>query len=306
MPELIEKVIVVIGNKDTGKTSLLERVCNNKFTEDYDRTIGFNLNISTSLNKKFSYKIWDMGAYERFGEMYERYSRDCDILLLAINPLDEEFDKLKNKLFGVLEKSTTTAGYLLIFTKRDLWEKNEKIELRVKTTTLEFLELQLKSLTRAALMISAKSPTADEIKTFSTMLNQLINNPVNELIERLKTYKQKSENRLLNRTHSSRSATIRNLNTVLLNVITVQEQIDALIAAASDIQQLDAEGKPKYGFTIFDKHFGSYKDSSLYKWIKKELYAIAPEINLEKVSKPEIALAASQPGTHDDEVRRFG
>ena len=36
----IRRKIVFIGNPSTGKTSLLNRICNDKFLPDYDSTIG--------------------------------------------------------------------------------------------------------------------------------------------------------------------------------------------------------------------------------------------------------------------------
>ena len=57
----IRRKIVFIGNPSAGKTSLLNRICNDKFIPDYDSTIGVDFlqkqYIITKIFLKFNYGI---------------------------------------------------------------------------------------------------------------------------------------------------------------------------------------------------------------------------------------------------------
>ena len=57
----IRRKIVFIGNPSTGKTSLLNRICNDKFLPDYDSTIGVDFSqkqfITMKTFSKFNFGI---------------------------------------------------------------------------------------------------------------------------------------------------------------------------------------------------------------------------------------------------------
>eukprot|EP01127_Copromyxa_protea_P008925 TRINITY_DN2060_c0_g1_i1.p1 TRINITY_DN2060_c0_g1~~TRINITY_DN2060_c0_g1_i1.p1 ORF type:complete len:204 (-),score=36.36 TRINITY_DN2060_c0_g1_i1:47-658(-) len=72
--------IVVVGNANAGKTSLIKRYCFDTFSKNYKATIGsdfamktINLNDNTVLKLQF----WDIAGQERFGTMTSHYYRDA-------------------------------------------------------------------------------------------------------------------------------------------------------------------------------------------------------------------------------------
>lgn len=74
--------IVLIGESNTGKTSMLLRFADNMFSENYLCTIGVDFKIKTLKvdNKVVKLQIWDTAGQERFRSIslaYYRNSHGC-------------------------------------------------------------------------------------------------------------------------------------------------------------------------------------------------------------------------------------
>ncbi len=70
--------IVLIGESNTGKTSMLLRFADNIFTENYLCTIGVDFKIRTLKldNKIIKMQIWDTAGQERFRSISHAYYRN--------------------------------------------------------------------------------------------------------------------------------------------------------------------------------------------------------------------------------------
>jgi hypothetical protein len=94
----------------------------------------------------------------------------------------------------------------------------------------------------------------------------------------------------------SRVQSLERLKQALLNTETHEEMKNALINEAIFIRTPDKNRKLRYGvnlgfarFKLF-LHFRTYENSSLYKFIKRELKNIAPDIDLAVASAPQPAV----------------
>jgi Ras-related protein Rab-6A len=60
--------VVFIGNPTAGKTSLLNRICHDKFIQNYDSTIGVDFFTKTIFYNESIFKIqlWDSAGQEKY------------------------------------------------------------------------------------------------------------------------------------------------------------------------------------------------------------------------------------------------
>jgi Ras-related protein Rab-7A len=91
--------IIVIGDLNVGKTSLINRYVYNSFSEKYKATIGVDL-FKKDLkykNNKVCLQIWDTAGVERFQAVTPSFYRGSDACVLV-------FDLTNNKSFENLEQ----------------------------------------------------------------------------------------------------------------------------------------------------------------------------------------------------------
>ena len=128
----IRKKIVFIGNPSTGKTSLLNRICNDKFLPDYDSTIGvdfFTKSIYYNENI-FKVQLWDSAGQEKYRALIPSYIRGASVIFLIFDlNWRESFDAIKNWLGFVNQNANRDEVKLvLVGNKSDLERKVKKEE----------------------------------------------------------------------------------------------------------------------------------------------------------------------------------
>lgn len=111
--------LVVIGDVGVGKTSLLERVCNDRYDPEYT--------LST-LGAAFSYlkyedhrlDIWDTAGQERYRSLVPMYIRGADIVWIVIDPdaLTDRENYFK-RWVGLLDRLPGNAVVCKVLTKCD-------------------------------------------------------------------------------------------------------------------------------------------------------------------------------------------
>merc|ERR1711884_284017 len=91
--------VVIIGDTAVGKTSLLQRYMNGKFSAQHRATVGADF-LSKDIqlaNKNYNLQVWDTAGQERFqsiGSAFYRGSDCCVIVFDITNP--KSFDTLDN------------------------------------------------------------------------------------------------------------------------------------------------------------------------------------------------------------------
>jgi small GTP-binding protein len=117
--------IILIGDGSVGKTSLLYRFCENKFSSDYIITMGANfLKKQLKITKKDSVDliIWDIaGQFEKFGRFHDTFYKNANGALLVFDLTSlktfESVDKWRADVVKILEKE---IPFVLIGNKVDL------------------------------------------------------------------------------------------------------------------------------------------------------------------------------------------
>lgn len=119
---------VILGEVKVGKTSIVNRLCNNRFSEDYMVTIGGSylqkrLFISS---QEFMYHLWDCCGDERYASLLPVIWKDAKAVLYVYdisNP--ESFHKISNwrkALLEVVDKEKISEG--IVGNKSDLKGEN--------------------------------------------------------------------------------------------------------------------------------------------------------------------------------------
>lgn len=69
--------IILVGSQAVGKSSLLHRIIDSKFDENYTTTIGvdFKTIVVPVSNKQIGLQIWDTAGQEKFKALTETYFR---------------------------------------------------------------------------------------------------------------------------------------------------------------------------------------------------------------------------------------
>ena len=164
--------MILIGDSNVGKSALIEKIFQDKFSEDYKRTpgvkyfiLGFNI-VSDEDKPVLIYQIWSCGGDEKYRGLIKLFYQNVRVCLLAYDVTNEKsFNDINGWVNDVKDKNTDkTIHFVLIGTKIDL-KDNRKVpkeagENFAKTNNMRFVE------------VSAK--TGDGIKELENILAKII------------------------------------------------------------------------------------------------------------------------------------
>lgn len=107
--------IILIGDSGVGKTSLLQRFCDNEFSNNFLTTIGIDFKIKTiTLNgQPVKLQIWDTAGQERFRTITQAYYRGADGIVMVFDIDDRaSFDNMlqwKRSIDSALANNNSVA-----------------------------------------------------------------------------------------------------------------------------------------------------------------------------------------------------
>lgn len=117
--------IVVVGDELVGKTSLIRRYCENKFSESRIATIGIDLQsktIALENEEQVCLVIWDVAGQERFSSFRDQYYMGALAVALVYDVTEpDSFENLDTWLREA-SRSASGAPIILIANKADLDE----------------------------------------------------------------------------------------------------------------------------------------------------------------------------------------
>lgn len=191
-----EKIkIMLMGDSDVGKTSLLKKYCENEFSNSYITTVGIDFKIQylTINNKKIKLQIWDTAGEERYRIVAKNYLNSSDgFLILYDITRRESFDNVNNWIEQIVDVAENHSYCIIVGNKYDLKDGrqvnvNEGKEL-AKKNKYEFFETSAKdgynikevfeSLTRKIMnkLESSKTPRRTTISLSTKTHKKKINN----------------------------------------------------------------------------------------------------------------------------------
>ena len=120
--------MMLIGDSDVGKTSLLKKYCDNEFSQSYISTIGIDFQIKniTIDNKKLQIQIWDTTGQERYQVLAKNYFNSSDGFVIVYDITKREsFDNVNNWIEQIYEMAPNYAKSILFGNKNDLKEHRQ-------------------------------------------------------------------------------------------------------------------------------------------------------------------------------------
>ena len=143
---------IIIGDASVGKSNLLMKFAHNKFTDEYQTTIGVefgakNIHINDQI---YRIQIWDTAGQENFRSITRAYFKNCVCAMVVYDiTCRKSFENIQNWLQDVHDQSPETVLIALIGYKIDLEDKRivstEEGEEYAIQNGLLFMETSAKS-----------------------------------------------------------------------------------------------------------------------------------------------------------------
>ena len=165
--------IIIIGNENTGKTSLIKKLTTHTFDKSYTCTVGvdFALHMVHGNVHKSKLNIWDTAGQERFNGVIKLYYKRCHgvIMMFDLN-VRSSFTKLEYWMNEIKKNINEKPFIVLIGNKNDL-EINvtkEEIDHFCQKYNIEYHELSVKNISIDELEDFFKTFTIN-LKNYSTI-----------------------------------------------------------------------------------------------------------------------------------------
>ena len=120
--------VLLLGNSDVGKSSLLLRFVDSVWNDAFVPTIGVDFKVKTLEinNKKVKMQIWDTAGEERFRTVVSTYFRGAHGILLLYDVTNRDsFKNLENWLIEIEKNSSEKVLKILLGNKCDLNDDRE-------------------------------------------------------------------------------------------------------------------------------------------------------------------------------------
>ena len=120
--------VLLLGNSDVGKSSMLLRFVDSVWNDAFTPTIGVDFKVKTLdiNNKRVKMQIWDTAGQERFRTVVSTYFRGAHGILLLYDVTNKDsFKNLENWLIEIEKNSNQKVLKILIGNKCDLTEDRE-------------------------------------------------------------------------------------------------------------------------------------------------------------------------------------
>ncbi len=143
--------VLLLGNSDVGKSSLLLRYVDQVWNDAFVPTIGVDFKVKTlNINdKKVKMQIWDTAGQERFRTVIATYFRGANGILLLFDVTNKDsFKNLESWLIEIEKNASDKVLKILIGNKCDLVDDREIKEEEGKAFALrngmEYMETSAK------------------------------------------------------------------------------------------------------------------------------------------------------------------
>ena len=120
--------VLLVGNSDVGKSSLILRYVDQVWNDVFVPTIGVDFKVKSLEieNKSIKLQIWDTAGQERFRNVISSYFKGAHGILLIFDITSRDsFKELENWLAEVEKNASTQILKILIGNKCDLEEERE-------------------------------------------------------------------------------------------------------------------------------------------------------------------------------------
>ena len=117
--------LMLIGDSNVGKTSIIKRYCNNQFSPSYISTVGIDFETKyLRLNGKIiNLQIWDTAGQERYKVLAKNYYKNSDGFIIVYDITDKKsFNNVANWITQIKDSASENVKCVLLGNKCDLEE----------------------------------------------------------------------------------------------------------------------------------------------------------------------------------------
>lgn len=139
--------VLLIGDANVGKTSLLSRFVGNDFAESYTSTIGVDFKVQTlEIEERIiKLQIWDTGGQERFAPLVRSYFRGGQGVAIVYDVAQRQsFERVRHWVDMVKEHASDDVEMMIIGNKSDL-ENREVTSQEAQELALELEALWIET-----------------------------------------------------------------------------------------------------------------------------------------------------------------
>lgn len=116
--------LIFVGDSGVGKTSIIYRLSNNKFSNDLKSTIGGSYAYYINEDYDINIAVWDTAGQEKFSPILPMFYRKADIVALTINISNYNYSYVKKQLdhhlAAMLEYVHKECKLIILLNKCDL------------------------------------------------------------------------------------------------------------------------------------------------------------------------------------------
>ena len=143
--------VLLLGNSDVGKSSLILRYVDQVWSDTFVPTIGVDFKVKTLEleNKQIKMQIWDTAGQERFRNVISSYFRGSHGIFLIYDITNRDsFKNLENWLLEIEKNASQNVLKILIGNKSDLVDdreiKKEEGQAFANRNGMKFIETSAK------------------------------------------------------------------------------------------------------------------------------------------------------------------
>ncbi|EAX88882.1 small GTP-binding protein, putative [Trichomonas vaginalis G3] len=160
--------VVFLGSAGVGKTSLLNRLMTDEFSNQYNTTIGvdfFTKPVQVQ-GRTVTLQIWDTAGQERFKSLMPSYIRDSSVAVIVYDVSDEKsFDEAQEWYETVMHERGNEAKCVLVGNKIDL---ERRVDLKhvddfAKPRQMQTIETSAKTSSGVARLFKLISELAPDV-----------------------------------------------------------------------------------------------------------------------------------------------
>ena len=105
--------LVLVGDGDVGKSTLVERLCNRSFDSIYSATLG------VEVYPWGNYIIWDTAGKEKFGGLRDGYYINANLAIIMVDATSEITAKSIKNWYSDLKRATPNVKIGILVNKID-------------------------------------------------------------------------------------------------------------------------------------------------------------------------------------------
>ena len=105
--------LILLGESSVGKSSIIDRLTRNKFSELSVATVGqfYTEKMLEIKNTKVKFEIWDTAGQEKFRSLISNYYNGCDGAILVYDITDRKsYDELVNYWYNEILNNCPNIG----------------------------------------------------------------------------------------------------------------------------------------------------------------------------------------------------